>query len=153
MSSTPNEVVVLAQQTAAALIKVVPLIMQFIRAEIRQTPCSVLSVPQFRLLAYLEQQPGTNLSKVAEYLDVTRATASATIERLVQSGYVDRSVDPQERRYVRLHLTDHGLQELEAMRQMIRNQLAALLTSLPPEQLASIETSLEILYQVFQPIV
>ncbi|MGI0493662.1 MarR family winged helix-turn-helix transcriptional regulator [Alkalinema pantanalense CENA528] len=109
-------------------------------------------MPQFRLLAYLEQQPGSSLSKVAEYLDVTKATASTTIERLVQSGHVDRSVDPQERRYVRLQLTDHGLQELEAMRQMIRNQLAALLASLPPEQLASIGTSLQILYQIFQPI-
>ena len=139
------------QQCAADLLKTVPPIMQFIRTEVRHDPNSTLSVPQFRALAYLEQQPGSCLSKVAEYLDVTRATASAAIDRLVQCGYVDRAADPQERRHVVLHLTDRGRQELESMRELTRNKLAALLSDLSSDQLAAIETGLALLSQVFDP--
>jgi DNA-binding MarR family transcriptional regulator len=102
-----------SEQCAAELMETIHPIMQFIRVEMRSQREPSLSVPQFRLLAFLSRHPGISLSEVAEHLGVTRATASAMTDRLVQRSYVDRAVHPQERRQIMLKLTDSGQNLLE----------------------------------------
>lgn len=137
-------------QCAAELMETIHPIMQFIRSEMRSQREASLSVPQFRLLAYLSRHPGSSLSEVAEHLGVTRATASAMTDRLVQRQWVDRAEDPQERRHVMLKLTEIGQQQLEQMRTQTREKIAALLDELPADELAEISTGLAILGKVFK---
>ena len=70
--------------------------------------------------------------------------------RLVQQGFVNRSDDPQERRYVVLNLTQPGSHLLEQMREFTRNRITNLLDQLTPEELINVSTGLKILGQVFQ---
>jgi DNA-binding MarR family transcriptional regulator len=109
-----------------------------------------LSVPQFRTLAFLDRNPGTSLSDLAEHLGVTRATASATIERLVQRNYVHRNDHPQERRRVVLKLTEDGLHHLGQARKQTRDRIADLFNNLTEEQILQIEEGLILLKQVFE---
>jgi DNA-binding MarR family transcriptional regulator len=127
-----------------------PTIMQFIRTEMRSQSASLLSVPQFRVLAFLSRCPGSSLSAVAEHLGVTRATASAMTDRLVQRALVNRTEDPQERRHVLLHLTEAGSSHLQHSREKTRDTIAALLHNLTDEQLLSVSTGLIILRKVFE---
>ena len=139
-----------SEQCAADLMEAIHPIMQFIRTEMRNQRESSLSVPQFRLLAFLSRHPGSSLSEVAEHLGVTRATASAMTDRLVQRQLVDRAEDPQERRQIMLKLTEPGSDRLEQMRHTTRSQVAELLTALTAEELANISASLTTLGQVFK---
>jgi DNA-binding MarR family transcriptional regulator len=138
------------EQCATELMETIHPIMQFIRIEMRSQREPSLSVPQFRLLAFLNRHPGTSLSEVAEHLGVTRATASAMTDRLVQRSYVDRAIHPQERRQIMLRLTDAGQDLLEQMRDRTRHKIADLLGELAIEQLAEVSAGLALLGHAFK---
>jgi len=148
MSPKPTSADLTSEQCAAKLMETIPSVMQFFRAEMRRNS-SLLSVPQFRTLAFLSRYPGASLSQLAEHLGVTRATASALTERLVQRDLVKRTEHPQERRQVVLNLTQSGAEHLEKARAMTRDKTAYLLNSLTPEQLDLLMQGLTVLGTVF----
>lgn len=135
--------------TAAELMETIPVIMQFIRTEMRGQREPSLSVPQFRVLVFLARYPNSSLSELAEHLGVTRATASTMTNRLVQQGLVDRREDPQQRRQIMLKLTQIGSDRLEEMRAITRNKIADLLDGVTIEELANISAGFTILRKVF----
>jgi DNA-binding MarR family transcriptional regulator len=139
-----------SQECAARVMETIPLLMRFIRADMRTHSAECLSIPQLRSLAFLKRNPGASLSEVAEHLGVTCATASTTIERLVQRNLVQRSDHPQERRRVVLNLTEEGKQLLEQSQQKTRAHIAEILKDLTPEQVSQIEEGLTLLKNVFE---
>ncbi|MCP6757576.1 MAG: MarR family transcriptional regulator [Fischerella sp. CENA71] len=139
-----------SQECAARVMETIPLLMRFIRADMRTHSADCLSIPQLRSLAFLKRNPGASLSEVAEHLGVTCATASTTIERLVQRNLVQRTDHPQERRRVVLNLTEEGKQLLEQSQQKTRAHIAEILEDLTPEQVSQIEEGLALLKNVFE---
>ena len=139
-----------SEQCAARVMEAVPLVMRFIRADMRGRNTTDLSVPQFRSLAFLDRNPGASLSELAEHLGVTRATASANTERLVQRNFIHRCDHPQERRRVELKLTEAGKAHLHKAREQTRAYIADLLNSLTDEQVVQIDIGLALLKQVFE---
>jgi DNA-binding MarR family transcriptional regulator len=123
----------------------IPLVMQFLRSQMRSNNSSDLSVPQFRALAFLDRHPGASLSAMAEHLGVTRATASAIAERLVQRNLVDRRERPEERRHIVLKLTQAGSEYLQQVRNTSRAEIAKLFASLSKKQRQRIVEGLSIL--------
>jgi DNA-binding MarR family transcriptional regulator len=138
-----------ADQAATELMEAMPAIMQFMRTEMRSQREPSLSVPQFRVLAFLSRHPNASLSEVADHIGITRASASAMVDRLVQRGLVDRQEDPSERRHIMLKLTLTGSDLLESMRNSTRQTIAGLLNKLTPEELNYISAGLVLLGQVF----
>ncbi|MCG6134614.1 MAG: MarR family transcriptional regulator [Nostoc sp. LLA-1] len=139
-----------AEECAARVMETVPLMMRFIRADMRVHSAASLSVPQLRSLAFLNRNPDASLSDLAEHLGVTCATASATTERLVQRNFVQRVDDPQERRRVLLNLTEEGRHHLKQSQDQTRAHIAELLDNLTPEQISHIEEGLGLLKNVFE---
>ncbi|MGI2903684.1 MarR family winged helix-turn-helix transcriptional regulator [Tolypothrix sp. VBCCA 56010] len=152
---TPKKVAteVTSQQCAAKMMETLPIITQFFRAEMRRNASFLtesLSVPQFRMLAFLDRHPGASMKQVAEHLGVTRATASNLIERLVQKNLVSKVENPQERRHVVLNLTEIGKYHLQQVRAMTSARIASVLADLPKEQLQSVVDGLTVLYNAFE---
>lgn len=139
-----------SQECAARVMDTIPLVMRFIRANMRANSAASLSIPQLRTLAFLNRSPGASLSDLAEHLGVTCATASATTERLVQRNLVQRIDDPQERRRVLLSLTEDGKHQLKQSQDQTRAHIADLLTGLTEEQISHIEEGLALLKNVFE---
>ncbi|MBW4518527.1 MAG: MarR family transcriptional regulator [Scytolyngbya sp. HA4215-MV1] len=137
------------EQCAADLMEAIHPIMQFIRTEMRSERDPSLSVPQFRVLAFLSVHPDVSLSEVADHLGVTRATASALVDRLVKRGLVDRAEHPQERRHVMLRLTTIGNDQLQLMREITRSKIAKILADFSAEELAQMSSILCRLEQIF----
>ncbi|BAZ91159.1 MULTISPECIES: MarR family winged helix-turn-helix transcriptional regulator [Cylindrospermopsis] len=138
------------QKCAARVMETIPLLMRFIRSDMRNHSADSLTIPQLRSLAFLKRNPGTSLSAVAEHLGVTCATASTTIERLVQRHLVQRTDHPQERRKIVLNLTTQGKSLLEESQEKTRLHIAEIIESLTSEELLQIETSLTLLKNVFE---
>jgi DNA-binding MarR family transcriptional regulator len=139
-----------SEQCAAKVVEVVPLVMRCLRADMRTRKSTELSVPQFRSLAFLDRNPGASLSELAEHLGVTRATASANTERLVQRHYVHRCDNPEERRRVVLNLTEAGKQHLYQTRAQTRAYISDLLNDLTEEQVSQIDEALSLLKEIFE---
>jgi DNA-binding MarR family transcriptional regulator len=76
------------------------------------------SVAQWRVLKTLHRHPGINQGQLAELVEVEPITACRMIDRLEESGFVERRRDPADRRAWRIHLTEQAspvLDELQAL--------------------------------------
>jgi MarR family transcriptional regulator, organic hydroperoxide resistance regulator len=67
-----------------------------------------ITVVQLKALYKISLNPNTGLGDLAEKLRLTNSTVSGVIDRLVQSGLVERIVPPENRRSVLIHLTESG---------------------------------------------
>jgi DNA-binding MarR family transcriptional regulator len=138
-----------SRECAAKVMETIPLVVRFVRADMRTHSTECISLPQLRALAFINRNPETCLSDLAEHLGVTCATASITIERLVQRNLVQRTDHPQERRRLALNLTKEGTQLLNQSQEKTRTHIADLLNGLTPGQISQIVESLNLLQDVF----
>ena len=139
-----------AQSCARHLLETVPAVMRLVRTEVRREAGDVLSVPQFRALAFLGRNPDTSLSAVSDFIGVADATASAMVDRLVRRGLVLRQGDPLERRRVRLRLTRTGSTLLRRAQARTRRRVAGRLDALDTARLNDLARGLDLLRDVFE---
>jgi DNA-binding MarR family transcriptional regulator len=78
------------------------------RASGHFTKAHGLSMPQFSILMQLYYRGVCGMSEVSERFEITPAGASQLVDKLVQSGFIRREEDPQDRRAKSLKLTDEG---------------------------------------------
>ena len=64
--------------------------------------------PQWQLLAVLARNEGANQAFLADYLEVEPITLSRMIDRMAESGLIERRPDPADRRAWRLFVTEAG---------------------------------------------
>ena len=67
-----------------------------------------LSMPQFSVMMQLHHRGNCAIGDISERFDITNAAASQLVDKLVQSGFIKREEDPQDRRAKMLNLTDKG---------------------------------------------
>ncbi len=77
---------------------------------------SPLHPGQPRLLQYICDHPGCTQKEAADELDVTPASAAASLKRLEKAGFVSRRPDPKDARRNQLFITDQGIGQMEANR-------------------------------------
>jgi DNA-binding MarR family transcriptional regulator len=75
-----------------------------------------LDASAYPLLAHIAEQPGARGSDLATFFGVGRATVSRQLSRLVELGLVERTVDPDDSRGQRIHLTPDGAARLDRAR-------------------------------------
>lgn len=68
-----------------------------------------LSMQQFGILIQLHFRGVCGMSEVSERFEITPAAASQLVDKLVQSGLIQRDEDPHDRRAKCLKLTDKGI--------------------------------------------
>ena len=137
---------------AREVMETVPLVMRFIRTEMRSRRAPLLSVPQFRVLTFLSGRPGAPLSSVAEHLGVARSTASATVDRLVRRALVSRTTHPEARRSVVLTLTPSGAEHLQQARDAASSRMAKVLAGLTAADLLQVAQGLALLGSALKEI-
>lgn len=67
-----------------------------------------LSMPQLSILMQLHYKGACGLSEISERFDVSAAAASQLADKLVQSGHIERTEDPNDRRAKLLRLSPSG---------------------------------------------
>lgn len=77
-------------------------------------------------------------SQVAKKLHLSRATITATVDRLVRKGYAKRMRDQKDRRLVRLGLTDKGRLLYRAYHAYHNMMVRSFLQNLDQEELQTI---------------
>lgn len=77
-----------------------------------------LTQAQWRALAHLSRSEGMNQACLAENLEVQPITLARLIDRMQAAGWVERRTDPDDRRAVRLYLTEKSQPILAEMDQI-----------------------------------
>lgn len=75
-----------------------------------------LTRSQWHALAYLSRNENISQTGLADLLDLEPITLSRTVDRLVDTGFVERVPDPSDRRVWRLRLTKAGRSKLDQVR-------------------------------------
>ena len=104
-----------------------------------------LSMPQFSVLMQLHYRGACGMSKISEGYDITPAAASQLVDKLVQSGLIQRVEDPNDRRAKLLSLATKGeelVQQGIAERYRWVDELAAKLSA---EERAQVSDALDIM--------
>lgn len=76
---------------------------------------SGITVVQLKTLYKISVNTDIGLGELAEKLRLTNSTVSGVIDRLVQSGLVERVIPPENRRSVSIHLTEKGKEILNGL--------------------------------------
>lgn len=99
-------------------------------ARLAQSP----AVPptQLRVMAIIAGNRHTNMSRLAEALEVVPSSASRVCDRLEVTGMLRRVPDPRDRREVRLLLTPAARRVLDELRDLRRRALAEVLERMDP---------------------
>ena len=134
---------------ARQILDAVPMVMAAIRIEIRSHRGSELSVPQFRVLIFLNRHAGASLSDIAEYLGLTLPSMSKMIDGLVARNMVTRQMDPEDRRRVTLVLTALGRKAMQSAYQATESRLAERLAALPASERRLIIKAMQVLASIF----
>jgi len=106
-----------------------------------------LSMPQFSILMQLHYKGTTGLSEISERFDISAAAASQLVEKLVQSGYLERAEDPNDRRAKNLRLTPSGAKLVNDGIQERYRWMEELASNLNEDNHAKISDALTILTQ------
>jgi DNA-binding MarR family transcriptional regulator len=90
-----------------------------------------ITLPQYRTLVVLSTRGPQRTVDVAAHLGVTPPTASRMIDRLVRKRLVRRARSQEDRRTVRIHLTDAGRQVVAQVTDRRRAEIERILEELP----------------------
>jgi DNA-binding MarR family transcriptional regulator len=136
-------------ECAREVLEVIPSVMRYIRAEVRRHRTHDLSVPQFRALGFINRNPGTQLSALAEHLGLTPPSASKLVDGLVRRQLVERQPSSTDRRCITLHLTLAGKTLIQASYQASQAAFSRLFAGLAENERTNIIQSMYLFRQVF----
>ena len=92
-----------------------------------------VSLPQYRMLVFLDELGSAAASALAGRLGVSRPSVTALADGLVARGLATRTPDPTDRRRVGHVITDDGRKALERADEAVASRLSELATKIPDD--------------------
>src|SRR5437867_1708747 len=105
------------------LLTILPPIVHKIRAQARIAAKGRLTMPQFRILAYIDRGL-CNVGSLAEEAAVAQPTMSKMVDGLVNRGLIRRIADKTDRRSIKLALTKKGALALSASKRALESHMS-----------------------------
>lgn len=139
----------LATELATLALDTVPPVMRAIRTMMRAASKKDLTVPQFRVLGFVDRRGRASVKDVAEHLGIPMSGASRLVEKLVDRKLVARTTDPKDRRRVILTLRPAGKRLRVRARERTQQGLATTFQRLTPAERDAIARALPVLRDLF----
>ncbi|MFL5626040.1 MAG: MarR family winged helix-turn-helix transcriptional regulator [Ktedonobacteraceae bacterium] len=98
---------------------------------------------QYWLLRLLRRKGAMSIGELAEALGVTGSSVTTACKRLEKAGLVTRERQSNDERMVRVTLTEHGHERIEAWQQQRRALLSQLLAPLDEDEQRTLQKLLE----------
>ena len=136
---------------ARELMDTVPQIVQAIRVEMRLGRGANISIPQFRTLRFVQRNPDSSLSDIADHFGLTLPSVSKLVDGLVNQRLVHRQESTTDRRRLTLGLTQPGESVVNTARADAQASLAKRLSCLSDHELETVMRAMELLRPLFVP--
>ena len=134
---------------ARQTLELLPVLRRWVTARIRWAGADAgLSLRQYAALGGI-QHGASSPGELARLWQVTPAVITGIIDRLERRELVRREPDPNDRRRLRLALTDAGLAASTLVERALTEELAAQLSQASPQELAELGRSLDLLQRTF----
>jgi DNA-binding MarR family transcriptional regulator len=104
-----------------------------------------LTIAQVRAIGAVADHRDCTMGELADRLRVSLSATTALVDRLVQRGLIEREVDTQDRRLVRLRLSPMGKRHVGGVRRKMRRRAEAALGQLSSRELERVAEGLALL--------
>src|SRR5215470_3695403 len=104
-----------------------------------------LTRPQYRVLIFLDRNPGITQARLAELLDVEKMTVTGLLDRMEKRGWVERRRDPNDRRAYSLHLLPPARPVVDQLEAVIEQWQEDYNARLPADVMARLIGDLQLL--------
>lgn len=109
--------------------------------------CCGITMAQCHALVEIGRAGSISLNELAELLNLENSTMSRTVNNLVTNELVKRDIDPQDRRYVTISLTDSGRKLFEGIEEGMNVYFRNVYDSIPENKKRQVLESIEILLE------
>jgi DNA-binding MarR family transcriptional regulator len=110
-----------------------------------EASCCGTTIGQCHSIIEIGAAQEISLNELAEILNLDNSTISRTVNNLVDQQLVIREVDPQDRRYIKMKLTDRGWAVYESIEKNMNIYFGSILKDIPEEKHEQIIESLMLL--------
>ncbi len=111
----------------------------------KEYSCCDITLGQCHALVEIGRAKSISLIELAELLNLENSTMSRTVNNLVTSGLAKREIDPQDRRYVTISLTESGSRLFEGIEVDMNSYFGKVYESIPENKKQQVLESLQIL--------
>ena len=139
----PQNTRILAQE----VLHIIPQIMRILTAEFRRAG-HLMTPGNFQMMFLLHDGPA-NMSKLAEYQNVSLPTISRSVSRLEKMGWIRRLSSPHDRRVTLVELTEDGRKRLEEIGRLAEDTLGALLEPISESDAETLAAGLDVMRRTF----
>ena len=98
---------------------------------------SELNLPQYSLLAVLDEQGEATMTELTRALGLTMGAGTNLVDRLVRAGLAERKRNTEDRRIVKVQLTPEGSRVLHSVLDHSRTIIADVLVHISSEDRAA----------------
>lgn len=102
-----------------------------------------LTQVQWRAISFIQRYEGIKQVRLADYLEIRPMTLTRLLDRLQEGGWIERKPDQNDRRALRLYVTQKSLQLLENMHHHILETRQLALTGISPDEFETLTTLLK----------
>ncbi|HEX2281601.1 MAG TPA: MarR family winged helix-turn-helix transcriptional regulator [Thermomicrobiales bacterium] len=138
-----------AADRARQTLELLPVLRRWATARVHRAGADAgLSLRQYAALSGI-RHGASSPGELARLWQVTPAVITGIIDRLERRELVRREPDPDDRRRLRLALTDAGLAASELVERSLTDELAVQLSQASPDELAELGRALDLLQRTF----
>lgn len=107
-----------------------------------------LTMPQFKVLFLLYMHGGLKMSEIAAGVGRNISTATGLVDRLLEQSFIRREEDPDDRRVVKVSLSERGREFCDSFLQFSSRQWESLLRRLSIEELRLVDEATRLFARV-----
>jgi DNA-binding MarR family transcriptional regulator len=112
--------------------------------------CCGISMAQCHTLIEIGKRDRISNVELADILGLDTSTLSRTIDNMVKAGLVNRLLNPEDRRYVSITLSEQGKKTYDFIEESNNNFIDMLFTRIPAEKHSQVIESFQLLVDAVQ---
>lgn len=105
-----------------------------------------------QVLAMLQDAGTMSVSEISRRLGIAKPNITPLVDRLIESHYVDRIRDAQDRRVVNIVILDEGREKLKCIHETVSNQVRSWAEALTAPEFRSLAESLGSLRHILEKL-
>jgi DNA-binding MarR family transcriptional regulator len=115
------------------------------RSVLSQTKCCSVTLAQCHLMMELDGKGETSIKDLSKTLELDKSTLSRTIDAMVNLDYIDRIINPLDRRFMNISLTQKGQEATDSINRMCNQYYLELFHYVPEDKHQELLENIEIL--------
>lgn len=125
------------------LVNLFNMVLKLEEESIRETAYSDLSITEIHTLVAIGTGRPKTMTHIANILGISVSTLTTAINKLVKKSYVERVRDEEDRRIVKIHLTEKGIDAVKAHEEFHETMIGEAIAHIPDDRMQEFISSID----------